>query len=38
MSHGKVNPKYLIIQAYRDDQGIDVFLSQYNWLINKLKI
>ena len=33
-----VNPKYLIIQAYRDDQGIDVFLSQYNWLINKLKI
>ena len=33
-----INPEYLIIQAYRDDQGIDVFLGQYNWLKNKLNI
>ena len=33
-----ITHEYLIIQAYRDDQGIDVFLSQYNWLKNKLNI
>lgn len=32
-----ISPKYLVVQAYRDEEGIDIFKKQFDWLKNKIK-
>lgn len=32
-----IKPSYFIIQAYRNEEGIEIFKKQYNWLVNQFK-
>lgn len=33
-----IKPEYVILQSYRDDEGLEIFLKQFEWFKSKLDI
>ena len=33
-----IQPDYVILQSYRDDEGLEIFLKQFEWFKSKLNI